>query len=104
VGNLAGDPSLPLPPISRNITGQAVLLGILDALWHQPQPTHFTLDQAVEVARRLAPKQTFFTHACHHLEHHATNATLPPGMELAYDGLILPLNGLPSPTASATPA
>jgi len=28
---------------------------------------------------------------CHHLPHEATNAKLPPGMALAYDGLTLDL-------------
>ena len=35
---------------------------------------------------QLAPRQTYFTHMCHELEHEATNAALPPGMALAYDG------------------
>jgi phosphoribosyl 1,2-cyclic phosphate phosphodiesterase len=60
---------------------------ILDGLRHRPHPTHFTLEQAVEVARRLKPRKTYFTHVCHDLEHESTNASLPPGMELAYDGL-----------------
>ena len=64
---------------------------ILDGLRRQPHPTHFSLAEAVEVARRLAPKRTLFTHICHDLLHEATNATLPPGMELAYDGLSIPL-------------
>ena len=39
--------------------------------------------------RRLASRrsQTYFTHICHDLPHAATNAALPPGVELAYDGL-----------------
>jgi phosphoribosyl 1,2-cyclic phosphate phosphodiesterase len=65
---------------------------ILDGLRRQPHPTHLSLDQAVEVARRLAPGRTYFTHIAHRLEHEATNRTLPPGMELAYDGLTIPLN------------
>jgi phosphoribosyl 1,2-cyclic phosphate phosphodiesterase len=64
---------------------------ILDGLRHRPHPTHFSLDEAVDVARRLRPRRTLFTHICHDLEHETTNATLPPGMELAYDGLVLPL-------------
>ena len=31
-----------------------------------------------------------FTHMSHDLEHEATNAALPPGMELAYDGQRIP--------------
>ena len=34
---------------------------------------------------------TIFTHMSHELDHDAANATLPPGMELAYDGLRLAL-------------
>lgn len=64
---------------------------ILDALRPRPHASHYSLDQAVEVAQRLCPKRTYFTHMCHDLEHETTNARLPPGMELAYDGLRLPL-------------
>jgi phosphoribosyl 1,2-cyclic phosphate phosphodiesterase len=64
---------------------------ILDGLRHRPHPTHFTLEQAVQVARRLKPQKTYFTHICHDLEHETTNASLPPGMELAYDGLTVEL-------------
>jgi len=64
---------------------------ILDALRPRPHPTHFGLEQAIEVAERLKPKRTLFTHLSHELEHAATSASLPAGMELAYDGLRVPL-------------
>ena len=66
---------------------------ILDALRPQPHPTHLSLEEAVELARQLRPRQTYFTHISHRLEHQATNRTLPPGMALAYDGLRIPLAG-----------
>jgi len=47
---------------------------ILDALRHRPHVSHFSLDQAVEVANRLRPKRTLFTHMAHELEHEAANA------------------------------
>jgi phosphoribosyl 1,2-cyclic phosphate phosphodiesterase len=76
-------------------TSRALLQGldvlILDCLRHRPHPTHFSLEEAVETARQLQPGRTLFTHICHDLEHEATNAVLPPGMELAYDGLVVPL-------------
>jgi phosphoribosyl 1,2-cyclic phosphate phosphodiesterase len=62
---------------------------ILDALRPQPHPTHFSLSESIEVAQRLAPRRTFFTHICHRLDHDDTNASLPRGMELAYDGLVI---------------
>ena len=64
---------------------------VLDALRRRPHVTHFSLDEAIAVARQLAPRRTLFTHICHDLEHEEINASLPPGMELAYDGLRVPL-------------
>lgn len=64
---------------------------ILDALRHKSHPTHFSLDEAIAVAQRVKPKRTLFTHISHDLEHQQTNASLPDGMELAYDGMKLTL-------------
>jgi phosphoribosyl 1,2-cyclic phosphate phosphodiesterase len=62
---------------------------VLDALRDNPHPTHFSLGEAIEAARRIGARQTFFTHMCHHLAHESTNARLPAGMALAHDGLVL---------------
>lgn len=59
---------------------------ILDALRNRPHLTHFSLEQAVEVGQRCGAKRVLFTHISHELDHHATNATLPAHMALAYDG------------------
>jgi phosphoribosyl 1,2-cyclic phosphate phosphodiesterase len=62
---------------------------VLDALRERRHPTHFSLAEALEVVSRLAPDRAYFTHICHDLPHAATCARLPPGTELAYDGLVL---------------
>ncbi len=62
---------------------------ILDALRHEAHPTHFNIAQALAAVERLRPKQAYFTHLSHDLDHQATEATLPPGVALAYDGLTL---------------
>ncbi|MQA30500.1 MAG: MBL fold metallo-hydrolase [Luteitalea sp.] len=62
---------------------------VLDALRDRPHPTHFSVREAVEVVARLAPERAYFTHICHDLSHAETCARLPPGVELAYDGLVL---------------
>jgi phosphoribosyl 1,2-cyclic phosphate phosphodiesterase len=62
---------------------------VLDALRERAHPTHFSLSEAIEVARRIAPRQTYFTHMCHDLQHAPTCARLPTGMALAYDGLVV---------------
>jgi phosphoribosyl 1,2-cyclic phosphate phosphodiesterase len=64
---------------------------VLDALRPTGHATHFGLDEAIEVARQLSPVQTYFTHMSHELEHEATNARLPNGMALAFDGQRIPL-------------
>jgi phosphoribosyl 1,2-cyclic phosphate phosphodiesterase len=69
------------------LTGVDVV--ILDALRRRPHSTHFSLDEAVEVAARLGARRAYFTHISHDLPHAATCAHLPPGVELAYDGLIV---------------
>ncbi len=68
---------------------------ILDGLRRRPHPTHFHLDQAVDVARRIGAKRTWFTHIAHTLKHAETDAELPDAMALAYDGLSItaPLDG-----------
>jgi phosphoribosyl 1,2-cyclic phosphate phosphodiesterase len=72
---------------------------VLDALRDKPHPTHFTLAQAVDAARMIGARQSFFTHMCHHLPHEATCARLPPGMALAYDGLVVEIDP-PAPDAA----
>ena len=62
---------------------------ILGALRDEPHQTHFTVAEALEVVARLVPRRTFLTHMTHDLGHAATNARLPAGVELAYDGLVL---------------
>lgn len=64
---------------------------VLDALRHKPHVTHLNLDQAIALAQRLQPRRTIFIHMSHDLPYAATNATLPPGMELGWDGLRLDL-------------
>ena len=88
VGNIAycTDCNL-IPDESRELLRDLDVL-ILDAVRRRPHPTHFNLDQAVEEAKRIGAKRTYFTHMAHELPHAATNAELPAGMELAYDGLV----------------
>jgi phosphoribosyl 1,2-cyclic phosphate phosphodiesterase len=62
---------------------------VLDALQPQPHPAHFSVPQAIEAARRIGAAQTWFTHITHNMFHAQTNASLPPDMQLAHDGLTI---------------
>ena len=61
----------------------------LDALRHRPHPTHSNVENSLRLVELLRPKQAFFTHISHDLGHEETNASLPPHVRLAYDGLKL---------------
>ncbi len=65
---------------------------ILDALRKRPHPTHFNLEQAVDHARRIGARQTFFTHIAHELGHAETNSALPDTMNHAHDGQVIYTN------------
>jgi phosphoribosyl 1,2-cyclic phosphate phosphodiesterase len=64
---------------------------VLSALRHKPHPSHATVEQAVDWARRIGAKHTWLTHIAHELGHEQTNAKLPDDIQLAHDGLSFPI-------------
>jgi len=79
-----------IPPASMDLLRGLDVL-VLGALRHRPHVTHFTVEQALEVVADLKPQRTFLTHLGHDLDYDATNAALPSGVRLAWDGLTLDL-------------
>ncbi|WP_375800666.1 MBL fold metallo-hydrolase [Salinibacter sp.] len=75
-----------LPEASFSLLENVDVL-VLDALRPEPHPTHFSFDEAVAVARRVGARQTYFVHMTHNVHHAEANASLPDGIDLAYDGL-----------------
>lgn len=61
----------------------------LGMLRYRAHPTHFSVDQAVDAAERIAAAQTYFIHMTHDIRHADLDPRLPKGMALAFDGLIL---------------
>lgn len=53
----------------------------------KPHPSHFSVEQALDVIARVKPRQAYLTHMAHTIEHDAVSATLPPNVALGYDGL-----------------
>jgi phosphoribosyl 1,2-cyclic phosphate phosphodiesterase len=62
---------------------------IISALRFTPSTMHFTVDEAIDFARKTGAKRTFLTHIAHELDHEKTNAYLPSNIQMAYDGLRL---------------
>lgn len=79
-----------IPPASLEQLHDLDVL-VLDALRDRPHPNHSTVEQSLELVRELRPQRAFFTHIAHDLGHTQTNARLPAGVELAYDGLAVEL-------------
>lgn len=63
---------------------------VVNALRHTRHISHFSLPEAVEVARRVGARNTYFTHISHQFGLHAEQEPLlPKGMHLAYDTLTI---------------
>lgn len=76
-----------IPPATRTMMRHSPHL-TLNALKQSAHHSHFSLDEAVALARELGAGQTYFTHISHQMGRHAeVQAKLPPGVQLAYDGL-----------------
>jgi len=79
-----------IPPASmERLLGLDLM--VIDGLRPRPHPTHFSIDEAIGVARDLRPKQTILTHMNHNVEYTRESADLPPDVALAYDGMVLEL-------------
>lgn len=62
----------------------------LDGLRPSPKhPTHFTIDEAVAVAQRIAPRMTYLIHLTHEVDHATVEATLPENVRLAWDRMVI---------------
>ncbi|MFM8578040.1 MAG: MBL fold metallo-hydrolase [Planctomycetaceae bacterium] len=84
---------IPEPTFER-LRGVEVL--VLDCLRPSRHPTHFSLEEALIVAERVAARRTILVHISHELGHAATSRRLPAGVDLAHDGLVVPIPGMPS--------
>jgi phosphoribosyl 1,2-cyclic phosphate phosphodiesterase len=62
---------------------------IVDALRHVPHPSHYTVEQALAAIARLEPKRAILTHLHIDLDYEVLRRELPPGIEPAYDGMVV---------------
>ena len=71
---------------AEKLRGVEVL--VVNALRMAVHPSHFNLEEALGLIRRIGPREAYITHMSHEIGlHAATEPTLPPGVRLAYDML-----------------
>jgi len=59
---------------------------VINALRNESHPSHFSLNEAIEISYRANPEKTYFTHMSHQIGlHDDVNIKLPANMFLAYD-------------------
>ncbi len=65
----------------EKIAGTDIL--VLNALRKEKHISHFSLEEAIQMARKIGARQTYFTHISHQMGLHAdVEANLPEGMHL----------------------
>lgn len=70
----------------EKIKGSEVV--VINALRRNEHISHFTFQEAIDLANELGAKKTYFTHISHQLGlHQEVTLELPNHIELAYDGL-----------------
>lgn len=73
---------------------QGLEILVINALQFRKHYSHFTFDEAVQIAETIGAKKTYLTHMSHEMgnfEHLLLKC--PPNIYPAYDGLILHVNG-----------
>jgi phosphoribosyl 1,2-cyclic phosphate phosphodiesterase len=71
-------------------------LWIVDCLRDgKPHPTHATLSTTLGWIERLRPRRAVLTHMNHQADYETLRARCPPGVEPAYDGMVVTLETAP---------
>jgi phosphoribosyl 1,2-cyclic phosphate phosphodiesterase len=68
---------------------EGVELWIVDALRYTPHPTHANVATALSWIERLQPRHAVLTNLHMDLDYEKLKRDLPPGVEPAYDGMVL---------------
>ncbi len=89
LGYITDAKSLPDDAIAA-LKGVDVL--VLNALFRTPHPTHLSVSEAVDAARKVGARQTWLTHLTHRTAHADLEKELPKGIAPAFDGLTIEVN------------
>lgn len=63
---------------------------ILDSLRVKMHPSHFSLDESIEISKRIGAKKTYFIHLSHHMgRHHQMKSYLPGNIHFGVDNQVI---------------
>lgn len=65
---------------------------ILDGLRPEEHPTHFSINESIEMLAKIGAKQSFITHLTHNSEHHDLQQRLGDAVTVPWDGLKISLS------------
>jgi phosphoribosyl 1,2-cyclic phosphate phosphodiesterase len=77
-----------IPESALPLLGGARVL-VINALFRTEHPTHLSIPEAVQAARRVGAERTYLTHLTHDNRHADLEAELPAGVAPAFDGLTI---------------
>jgi len=98
IGSLAYVTDAKFLPESTLELMQGVDTLVINALRYEKHYSHLTVDEAMAVVERVKPRCAYFTHMSHHIGRHCTvEASLPPTVRLAYDGLTIQIPSTKQP-------
>ncbi|MEC9369486.1 MAG: MBL fold metallo-hydrolase [Pseudomonadota bacterium] len=92
-GGLAYSPDINRLPGETRLLLQDLDIWIVDALRHTRHPSHFSLSEALEAIGVVKPKRAILTHMHVDMDYDTLRRELPPGVEPAYDGMVMELDG-----------
>ena len=93
VGGFAYSPDVNGLPEEAFAALAGVEVWLVDCLRERPHPSHAHLEQTLAWIAELRPRRAVLTHMNHELDYWDLQRRLPPGVEPAYDGLILEIGG-----------
>ena len=91
IGNAAYLTDMNAIPNSSLALLDGVEVVIIDALRARHHPSHANVEEATAWVDKIGARRAWFTHMSHEILHAEVEATLPPHIRLAYDGLVVPI-------------
>jgi len=89
IGRFAYSPDVNELPEEAFALLDGIAVWIVDCLRERPHPSHAHLARTLAWIERVGPGRAILTHMNHELDYFALARRLPPGVEPAYDGMVI---------------